>query len=336
MKTKSSLWTAAGFAAVMISPAFALEAPADDAPPPPAVKKQANPLPQFKLDPAPARPLPAVEAAEKSAFLGVVSAQVPACLAEHINLKPGEGVIVRSLVPEGPAAKAGLAVNDVITRIGDQPVGSPEDVSKLVTTHQPGDTLTLEFIHQGKPAKTDVALGTRPADLAIADPGLDLMHLNNLPKELADRIRDNLAGKIGGIDLNLGADAAAIPPQLEEAMRQLQKRMEGAIGQGGFNFQDDAGAVAGKVQASSSATFKMKDDEGSVEVKSIDGSKEVTIRDPQDKVTWSGPWDTEQDKAAAPPEVRTRMEGLNLDSKFQGPGLRFKMNQAQPPAADER
>ena len=78
----------------------------------------------------------------------------------------------------------------------------------------------------------------------------------------------------------------------------------------------------------STATVKMKDQQGSVEVKSNDGSKEVTVRDPQEKITWSGPWDTEQDKAAAPADVRQRVDSLNLDTDFKGKGLRLQMRQA--------
>lgn len=330
MKTKSSLWTTAAFAAVMISPALALEAPADDSPPPSAVENEPANLPEFKLPPAAPHP-----ATQTSAFLGVVSGQVPGCLADHINLKPGEGVIVRSLVPEGPAAKAGLAVNDVIVAVGGQSVGSPEDISARVGAHKPGELITLDLIHKGQPSKVEVSLCVRPEGYAFAEPGLDLMHLDNLPKELADRIKADIAGKVGGMDLNAGEDGDALPPQIEEAMRQLQRRMRGAIDQGGFKLPEDNPAGAAKVETKSSATFRMKDNDGSVEVKSIDGSKEVTIRDRQDKVIWNGPWDTDQDKAAAPAEVRTRMQGLNLDSTFKGQGLRFQMNPQMPPAGDD-
>jgi hypothetical protein len=69
----------------------------------------------------------------------------------------------------------------------------------------------------------------------------------------------------------------------------------------------------------------MRDQQGSVEVKAMDGGKEVTIRDQQDNVTWSGPWDTAQDRAAAPDDVRQRVQSLNLDSEFSGNGLRLQM-----------
>jgi hypothetical protein len=79
----------------------------------------------------------------------------------------------------------------------------------------------------------------------------------------------------------------------------------------------------------------MMDDQGSVEIKSNDGSKEVTIRDKGNNITWTGPWDTEQDKAAAPEDVRTRVERLNFDTKFKGNGLRLQMRPMPAPAPDE-
>ena len=59
-------------------------------------------------------------------------------------------------------------------------------------------------------------------------------------------------------------------------------------------------------------------------MKSNDDSKEVTIRDKQDNVVWNGPWDTAQDKQAAPEDVRKRVDGLNIDDTFKGAGLRLK------------
>ena len=74
------------------------------------------------------------------------------------------------------------------------------------------------------------------------------------------------------------------------------------------------------------------DDQGSVEVKTTDDSKEVTISDQNGKVTWSGPWDTAQDQAAAPEEIRKRVESLNLSTKISGGGLHMNLQQILPRA----
>jgi hypothetical protein len=329
MKTNPFTNMAAGFAALAITPAFAIEAPADESPPPPAAEAPAPGAGEKAPAPAAAKP----EAKVESAFLGVVSSEVPEMLAEHLGLKPGEGILVRALMPDGPAAKAGVAVHDILTRVADQPVGSPLDLTKQVKARKPGETIHLDLIHKGKPAGIDVTLGTRPDAVAAADPlPLDELKLEGIPKDLADRVRGMIEGNVGGLGLEMkfgeGGLEMAPQPQMEEAMREMKKRMEKAM-EGLNNGQAIPGMPGIDVQQG--ATIRMMDNDGSIELKSNDGGKEVTIRDKDNKVTWNGPWDTEQDKAAAPDDVRQRVERLNLDSKFQGNGLRLQMRpQIQP------
>ena len=326
MKTKSSPFITVGLAAVLVAPALSLDAPADDAPPPPLVAEKARVLPEIKL------PAAQPKALMEAPFLGVVSSEVPDMLADHLALKPGEGVIVRSLVPDGPATKFGIAVNDVITKVAGQAVGSPMDISKQISSHKPGESISLDLIHKGKPVTLDVTLGIRPAEMADNAPRtLDQLDLDGLPKELADRVRDAIAGNLGGFEL--GGDQAQIPPRMEEAMRDLQKRMQGAMAGAGLALPDDN--VAGKIQVQGGGTIRQMDQQGSVEVKATDGAKEVTVRDQQGNVTWSGPWDTAQDKASAPADVRQRVDKLHIDSSFKGAGLRLQMGNAAPLDAGE-
>ena len=321
MNMKTSIFTpatraGAWISSALLSTAFGIEAPADNAPPPALDKPQTAPLPEIKrLD---ANPVPAVP--QNTPFLGVVSGMVPEMLAEHLKLKANEGVIIRSLVPDGPASKAGLAINDVILRVAGKPVNSPQELSEKIAEHEAGEVLPIDLIHHGSSSSTQVTLGLRPADLAAMQP-LDPLALDALPQDLAERIRKAIEGNIGQLDLLGGATDQALP-DMADAIRQLQKRMEQEIGGAA------PAPAAGNVQAE--ATVKFNDRDGSIEVKSKDGGKEVTARDANGSITWSGPWDTEQDKAAAPPDVRSRVDSLNIDPNFKGGGLRFQMNPAQP------
>jgi len=329
MKTKPSTLLSAGIAAALAAPAFALDAPADNSPPPPAVNSPAADAPAIKPlrfdPPAAEKELPEAPA---TAFLGVVTSDVTDDLAEHLDLKAGEGIIVRSLMPDGPAAKSGISVRDVITHMGDQVINSPADISKGVAALKPGDKVSLDIIHKGKPAKIDVTLGNRPAGMAANAPQpMDLLNLEEFPKDLADRIRGAIQGNIGALDLGAGDDPAApVPPAMGNALQEMKKQMEKALGAppvmnaGGIHLQ--------------AGTLRMKDPAGSVEVKANDGSKEVTIRDNMDKVIWTGPWDTEQDKAAAPADVRQRLDNLHLDGDFNGNGIQLRMNAPAAPDAD--
>lgn len=326
MKTKSFKLLTAGIAA-LASPAFALEAPADLAPPPPPAKGEPAPkLPEFKLrqDAEPAAPKAAAP------FLGVISSEVPDLLADHLGLEAGQGVLVRSVVPDGPAAASGIALNDVIIKVGGNAVGSPAELSRQVTVYKPGDSVSIDLIHKGKPSTLEVKLGTRPADLAAAElPPMEQFGLEGMPKELADRVRAAIAGDVQGMEFKPGADLEQLPLEMKNAIEEMQKRMQGAVA--GAMMAPAPEPKEGDPVVHGESTIRMKDNQGSVEVKSKDGAKEVIVRDHQDHVVWSGPWDTAQDQEAAPGSVRQRIDSLNLDTTFKGPGLRLRMNRQDVP-----
>lgn len=329
MKSNPHKLAAILLATAIPAPVFAIDAPQDDAPPPPAAQRGDDALPHIKLPPA-SKPV-----AAPTAFLGVISSELPEVLSQHLKLEEGQGILVRSLVPDGPAAKAGLQVNDIIVKVGDTTVGSPADISRQVSAKKPGDTVKLEFIHKGTPTTAEVILGTKPAILAAGEmQPLQQLDMDGLPHDLAQRVRDAIAGNIGGMDLQRGQVQGQIPPNMEDALRELQNRVENL---NNFSAPGIPGAQAGgRTQVHGESTVRMKDGNGSLEVKSKDGSKQVTIRDVDDNVTWSGPWNSAEDKAAAPPEVRSRVESLNLDTDFKGNGLRLQMRQGNVlPAAPE-
>lgn len=56
------------------------------------------------------------------------------------------GVLISGLVPQSPAARAGLAVGDVIVRIDDTPVDNLHDYQGVLASHEPGDTITITVL----------------------------------------------------------------------------------------------------------------------------------------------------------------------------------------------
>lgn len=312
MKTLSLITLSAGFVTGTV---LAIEAPPDNAPAPGEVTPP--------VAEAPAAELPAQE---KSAYLGVVSSAIPEMLAGHLGLQAGEGIVVSALMPDGPAAQAGLAVHDVITRIGDKPVGSSEDLTREVAARQPGEKVRLDVIHKGKPAGIDVTLGERPEQLAAPEiKPLDQLNLDGVPRELADRVRRMIEGNLGDLKLDFEQGLQEAAPQFEEAMRQMKERMENAMQ--GLKMPEMPQQPGG-IQIHQGATFRLMDEQGSIELKSNEGSKEITVRDKDEKIIWTGPWDTEQDKAAAPDGIRQRVERLNFDNN--GNGLRLQFNGGIP------
>jgi hypothetical protein len=72
------------------------------------------------------------------------------------------GARINSVMPDSPAADAGLAEGDVITGVDDTPVSGPQQFVELVRGHKPGDRLIIKWTRDGKPMEKRVTLGTFP------------------------------------------------------------------------------------------------------------------------------------------------------------------------------
>jgi len=66
----------------------------------------------------------------RSAMLGVEAESLESQLAEYFGVK--EGVLIRSVIKDSAAAKAGLRAGDVILKVGDTKVATPREVSSAV------------------------------------------------------------------------------------------------------------------------------------------------------------------------------------------------------------
>lgn len=98
------------------------------------------------------------------AFVGVEPAPITPQIAEQLGLPNTDGVIVRAVVPDGPAANAGIAPGDVITAIDGEPTASPEDLLAILRDREPGDTVTMSIRGaDGQEREVDVTLTERPS-----------------------------------------------------------------------------------------------------------------------------------------------------------------------------
>jgi S1-C subfamily serine protease len=77
--------------------------------------------------------------------------------------RTGTGARVSSVVPDGPAARAGLREGDVIVRLGAAKVTGAQDISTAVFAARPGQRLHLVYRRAGRRRVTNVRLARRPA-----------------------------------------------------------------------------------------------------------------------------------------------------------------------------
>jgi S1-C subfamily serine protease len=74
----------------------------------------------------------------------------------------GRGVLVVSIDPDGPAARAGLLVGDIIMTWNGKTIDRVRDVMHLLGMDSVGATVDLQLIRGGAPTTLKVALGERP------------------------------------------------------------------------------------------------------------------------------------------------------------------------------
>jgi putative serine protease PepD len=75
---------------------------------------------------------------------------------------------VESVAVGSPAAKAGIADNDVITSIGGHPEDSVGALIAWLALEKPGEVVSVDWLHGGHRRQINITLGTQPA---TADPG---------------------------------------------------------------------------------------------------------------------------------------------------------------------
>ncbi len=106
---------------------------------------------------------------EKGTYLGILFAPVPDLVYDQVPQLPREhGVAVSHVLPDSPAAKAGLRRNDILLQYGDDKVRDCEQVARLIRDDKPDRKVRLTYLRGGKEATTDATLALGPI-LRIAE-----------------------------------------------------------------------------------------------------------------------------------------------------------------------
>ncbi|MDO7927590.1 DegQ family serine endoprotease [Pseudomonas sp. KFB-139] len=95
-------------------------------------------------------------------WLGVVIQEVNKDLAESFGLDKPAGALVAQVLEDGPAAKGGLQVGDVILSANGQPIVMSADLPHLIGNLKDGSKAELEVIRDGKRQNLTVTVGALP------------------------------------------------------------------------------------------------------------------------------------------------------------------------------
>jgi serine protease Do len=244
-------------------------------------------------------------------FLGVETSEVPGVLCDQLGLPKGFGLVVDYVVPDGPAAAAGVQQNDVIKMLNDQILTDPGQLAKLVRSYSEGTNVTLTILRKGQEQKVTVKLAKKevPRRRAFMD------HMRHM-----DHDRNFDFGDMGDLK-----------EQMSELKEQLGDEQRGMIHDAVVRARDEAQRAADEVRRNvqrirtvtrnngglqrttidlNKAQIVLSDDKGELRIENKEGKRFLTAKDPQGKLLFSGPVETKEDLDKVPAEVRQRYEKL--------------------------
>lgn len=305
-------------------------------------------------------------------YLGVATSAAPPVLAAQLGLPEGFGLVVDEVLPDSPAANAGVQRHDVLKQFNEQQLVDPAQLAALVRSLGKDAEASVTLLRKGQEQKLTIKIGEK-----------------NLPER---RIEEFRGGSFGMPDLRRGGGEMnrAMPDfsrELQERMRQWQERLrnyeretkewqervrqwqqkrEGDLPAppqlpqmemqrprpSGANEPErpptpggpprnpsaqEPGEKSGTLAhwETNGARVTIRDRDGEAELTVRDGHRRLTVRNPAGEVVLSEPVDTAEERQKLPEPVRGKLE--ELEKAPQSPRGEARSRPAQPqPEAPQR
>lgn len=101
-------------------------------------------------------------------YIGATIQNFTPDMAEALGLGPLKAAIVSDLTPGGPAEKAGLKRQDVVTAVNGVKVTSSTTLTREVAKAPPGGVLRMDVLRDGQKRIVEVRSGERPSERQLA------------------------------------------------------------------------------------------------------------------------------------------------------------------------
>jgi serine protease Do len=245
-------------------------------------------------------------------FLGVETSQVPDVVSEQLGLAKGLGLVVDYVVPDSPAASAGIQQNDILKMLNDQILIEPSQLRKLLQTFSDGTDVTLTILRKGQEQKVTVKLAKKemPQRHSLMpgenyDLHWDFDETGSLGEQMQE-LKEQLKEQLG--DAQRGIIRGAVI-KAHEAAKRAREDARRAAREIRILSNDDGTLKATKIDLGK-AQIVFCDGKGEMKLENVNGKKLLTAKDPQGKLLFSGPVETKEDLDKVPADVRERYERL--------------------------
>ncbi|MGA9031191.1 MAG: DegQ family serine endoprotease [Sulfuricaulis sp.] len=174
-------------------------------------------------------------------WLGVSIQEVTPDLAKQFGMKESRGALVSEVIPDSPAAAAGIQSGDIITAFNGKAVDSPSTLRNTVAQTLVGKSVKVEVLRDKKPVTMDVKISEQPKDIAQAegdtaqgdgkDTALAGIEVRNLTPDIAHQLGlpPGTAGVvIAGVEQGSAAEEAGL--QEGDVIMQINRQPVRNIG----------------------------------------------------------------------------------------------------------
>lgn len=96
------------------------------------------------------------------AYIGAQISNITDDILKNLHLKSTNGIYVAKVVPNGPADKAGLKANDIITKINNKEITSAGALIGEIAAKKIGETVNLEIIRNNETIKISLQVQSAP------------------------------------------------------------------------------------------------------------------------------------------------------------------------------
>jgi C-terminal processing protease CtpA/Prc len=151
-----------------------------------------------------------------SSWLGVETHEVTAEKAKELKLSAERGVVLGKIVPDSPAAKAGLKENDVVTEINGQRVEGAAQFRRMIREIPAGRSVQLTVWRDGRSQTISATLGKseerrHAMKMVTPEPGTFAFRMPDMPEIPSMEWNGNV---LMGSQPRLGIDAEDLNGQL--------------------------------------------------------------------------------------------------------------------------
>jgi len=235
-------------------------------------------------------------------WLGVSTRPLQPLTSRQLGIGNGVGLEVMFVAPESPAAKAGLAAQDVLVRFGEQVLVNQEQLAVLVRNKKPGDEVELTLYRGGKEKRLKSKLARSEH---VDRPVLDGDKIRN-----RDRFQRPDFPRVPGHRPWDRKDWDRMFDERFEFPEEIKDKIRDAL-----DFEVDIDIKPGKGFRQKSFSIRnhthmLSNEQGSVTVTSKNGKRHVVVEDAKGNTTYEGDFKSLKD---LPEDVRDRLAPLNLD-----------------------